>query len=155
MKYSKQFEETYNFYLRNINVFVFCGTLNPKHEAIYSKQGLSAKECFYCIESNGVNKPCCEPELLNSLLLCKASVNFQIKQWAESRAEGTLPLAEFSKTECISKNTNITKEDLNPIYVIDWQFGEPVKYSDIQTQYNLPSWVISAVEKQKYKFYKI
>lgn len=151
MRYSQNFDRDYNFYQNNINIFNFCGTLNPKHEAIYSENGYSAKECFYKIESEGINKGCYEPELLNSLLLTKASVNFQIKEWAQGRADGTLPLVEFSKRELSLMRDIPVNEDCT---VLEWINGEPVYHRDIETQYSLPEWVITAVENQKYKYYK-
>lgn len=141
MKYSKNFERDYQWYLKNLDEFNFCGTLNSKYEAI-SGGTRSAKECFYCIESEGKNYPCAEPELLNRLLLTKASINFQIKQWAEGRAEGTLPLSEFS-------NPNSTE-----LHTLEWVNGQPVYHKDIETQYGLLDWMVKAVENQKYKFYK-
>jgi len=149
-KYSKGFERDFNFYLDNIKSFNFCGTLNPKFEAIYSKNGLSAKEVFYSIQSEGKNKPCYEPALLNDLLLCQSSVNFQIKQWAEGRADSTLPLAELSKKRAQIKYP----DDFSKFSTLFWVNSEPVYFEDIQTQYSLPDWVIDAVENQKVKFYK-
>src|SRR5882672_1579770 len=95
-RFSKNFERDYNFYLSNMDNFNFCGTLIPKYSAI-SGGALSAKECFYLIESEGINRPCCDPHLLDRLLLCKAGVNFQIKQWVDGRIDGTLPLFELSQ----------------------------------------------------------
>jgi hypothetical protein len=82
MKYSKEFERDYNFYLSNIDNFTVCGT-KLKYEAIPDENGKTAKETFFYIDSSGKNLPCREPDLLNQLLLCKASVNFMIKQWAD------------------------------------------------------------------------
>lgn len=96
-QYSESFERDYAFYLKNIEEFTFCGTLLPKHQAIPNDNGLSAKEVFYLIDSQGKNKECCEPELLDKLLLCKAGVNFQIKQWAEGRHDATLPKSELTE----------------------------------------------------------
>jgi len=96
-EYSENFERDYNFYLNNLELFDFCGTLLPKHRAIKEDKGLSAKEVFYLIDSQGKNKECCEPELLDKLLLCKAGVNFQIKQWAEGRFDATLPSVELER----------------------------------------------------------
>lgn len=152
IKYSKAFERDYEFYLSNLDEFNFCGTLNPKHTAIYSSAGLAAKECFYFIESEGKNKPCREPELLNRLLLTKASVNFQIKEWAQGRADGTLPLVEFSKRHMAIKYAGVPiNEDCK---VLSWVNNEPVYYIDIETQFGLPEWVIDATEKQKVKLWK-
>ena len=92
MKYSKNFERDYNFYLKNRNVFNFCGG-QTKYQAIPDEKGYSAKECLLSIDSTGKNIPCCEPELLNKLLLCKASVNFNIKLWADGiKRETFLPM---------------------------------------------------------------
>ena len=101
-KYSSNFERDYSFYLLNKDIFNFCGTLIPKHSAISNENGKTAKEVFYSIDSQGKNIPCKEPELLNELLLCKGGVNFQIKLWAEGRADGTLPGIEFE--EIMNKN---------------------------------------------------
>ena len=96
-RYSPGFERDYLFYLSNICNFSFAGTMQPKYKAIPDPQGISAKEAFFFIDSSGKNKPCREPELLDSILLCKASVNFHIKMWAEGRAEGTIATHELRK----------------------------------------------------------
>lgn len=144
MKHSKGFERDYNFYLYNIGKFDFCGTLNPKHVAIADVNGLTAKECLYYIESQGKNKPCKEPELLNQLLLTKASVNFQIKQWAESVNDGSLFLFELSKDywRKLGGGEIDTK-------ILEWVDKEPVYFNDIQELYGLPEWVIKAVDNQR------
>jgi len=143
MKYSKGFERDYNFYLSNIGSFNFCGTLNPKHTAISGGE-LSAKECLYYIESEGKNKPCKEPGLLNQLLLTKAAVNFQIKQWSESVNDGTLFLFELSKDywRKLGGGEIETK-------ILEWVNKEPVYFNDIQELYGLPEWVIKAVDNQR------
>ena len=122
MKYSDKFERDYKLYLDNIGEFTFCGTLNPKHQAVFQENGKTAKQVFYEIDSQGKNSPTCEPELLDKLLLCKAGLNFQIKQWAEGRADGTLP----------------------------W-FDVYVSENSLQKEYNFPDWVLKAVELQKIK----
>ncbi len=160
-KYSPNFERDYQFYLKNLDNFTFCGTLLPKHVAIHNTKGVSAKEAFYQIESNGKNAPTFEPNLLNKLLLCKASVNFQIKQWAEGRADGTLPYSEFNGDgNTLEWITKIVKHKYFwwlPNFIKKF-FGiqdkeEPIAiYSEsIVKRYSLPSWVILAVEKQKNK----
>lgn len=146
-KYSKRFEQDYQFYLSSIGVFDFCGTLNPKFEAVPNGER-TAKECFYLIDSRGKNTPCSEPELLNQLLLTKAAINFQIKQWAEGFAEGTLPLAELSKSYCHKTLTAELIPKDNECLTLEWIDGEPVYHKDIQTQYNLPDWSIDAIVKQ-------
>lgn len=142
-KYSKGFERDYKFYLNGISRFTFCGTLSPTFEAIHDTNGKTAKEVFFMIESTGKNHPTCEPELLNSLLLCKASVNFMIKQWAEGRADGTLPFHEFAGDG----------------ETLEWEESEfngersvkPVYKKSLAVEYGLPEWAIRAVEMQKVK----
>ena len=109
MKYSKSFERDYNFYYNNRNVFNFCGG-QTNYQAVPDEKGFSAKECLFSIDSNGRNIPCFEPELLNELLLCKASVNFNIKLWADGVKRGTL----------LSMDLLEIQQDYNcPIWVIE------------------------------------
>lgn len=161
MKYSPNFERDYTFYLNNVDNFTFCGTLLPKHLAVYDKNGVTAKEAFYHIESSGKNKPTKEPDLLNKLLLCKASVNFQIKQWAEGRADGTLPHIEFNGDgETLEWQDVVIKHKYfwwlpnwikNIFKIQDKKDVIPVYKKSIAKEYNLPRWVIIAVEKQRDK----
>lgn len=102
MKYSENFERDYNWYLNNKEVFNFDGTkdyFNKKGENLvcHSESGFSAKECFYAYDTNGKVLPCKEPKLLYSILKCKGSINFNIKQWAEDRAKGYLGSVEFDE----------------------------------------------------------
>ena len=161
MKYSNNFDRDYNFYFNNRKIFIFCGTLDTKFNSIHAPNGVTAKEAFYFIDAQGKNKPTREPELLTELLLCKASINFHIKMWAESRADGTLPLVEFSKKRYIKAYSptkdfykeNVLSKRINEYCKIDDTLV--IKYHrDIQKQFNLPEWVIDAVENQKVKFYK-
>lgn len=158
-KYSDNYERDYKFYLENIHNFDFCGTLSPKYQAIPDENGRSAKEVFYLIDSTGKNSSCNEPELLNALLLCKAGVNFQIRQWSECRVDGTLPLIELSKKLLLERyltDENILHllEEMKSHKVIEWVNNEPIYFYDIQTKYGLPDWVIDAIEKQSLKIYK-
>lgn len=158
-KYSENFERDYKFYLENIKNFTFCGTLNPSHKAIPDKNGKTAKEAFFLIDSTGKNNPTCEPDLLNQLLLCKASVNFHIKQWAEGRAEGTLPFCEFAgKGETLEWETETIKHKyfwwlpvwLKKLFKIQDKVNPiPIYKKSIAAQYGLPNWAIKAVEMQK------
>lgn len=156
MVYSKGFERDYEFYLKNLDKFNFCGTLNPSFQAIAGGK-MSAKECFFHIESNGKNYPCIDAESLNRLLLTKASVNFQIKQWAEGISDGTLLLFELSirlwNERCNHEDKLIfdTKTAKNNLV---WENGEPVYYADIETQYGFPEWVAIAVLNQAKKTMK-
>jgi hypothetical protein len=158
--YSRKFERDYKFYYDNRYNFNFCGTLNPKFVALPDSEANNAKEVFYQLESNG-NKTstvlCSEAKLLNELLLCKGGINFQIKQWAEGRVDGTLSLYEFSKDYAnikynLSDEEKIYYEDIK---TLEWVNKEPVYHRDIQTQFGLPTWVIEAVEKQKDKLLKL
>ena len=125
MKYSKNFERDYNWYLSVSHIFLFDGSkdyFNKKGIELiqFDKDGKTAKECFYLYDSNGIIKPTCEPDKLKTLLKTKGSVNLHIKMYAEDRAKGNLPKIEFDK---------IIKE------------------------FDLPVWFIKAVEKQKHKYY--
>ena len=95
MKYSKNFERDYNWYLKYKDIFDFSGSPDSKELVIKDENGLTAKECFYYRDSTGVIKPTKEPILLAQIYKCKESINFHIKMWAETRAEGTLPKIEF------------------------------------------------------------
>ena len=102
MKYSKNFQRDYDWYLSVKDSFCFDGTdkyYNKKGVPLiqYDKNGKSAKECFYSYDSQGVIKPTNEPELLKTLLKTKGSVNLHIKMYAEDRAKGILPRIEFDK----------------------------------------------------------
>lgn len=140
--YSQNFERDYSFYLNNIQHFTFCGTMIPKFKAISEATGKTAKDVFYSIDSNGKNIPCREPELLDNLLLCKASVNFHIKQWAEGRVDGTLPYYELNG-------------DGNSL---EWEMDDdgnvvPVYDNSLSKKYGFPEWVIKAIEAQKIKLF--
>tara|TARA_R110000744_G_scaffold52493_1_gene112471 strand:+ start:491 stop:865 length:375 start_codon:yes stop_codon:yes gene_type:complete len=124
MKYSKNFERDYNWYLSVSHIFSFDGSkdyFNKKGIQLiqFDEEGKTAKECFYLYDSAGIIKQTCEPDKLKTLLKTKGSVNLHIKMYAEDRAKGTLPKMEFEK---------------------------------ICVEYDLPSWFINAVEKQKHKY---
>jgi hypothetical protein len=160
-KYSDNFERDNKFYFENIKHFNFCGTLTPKFEAIEDVNGKNAKEVFYLIDSTGKNYPTCEPKLLNELLMCKASVNFHIKQWAEGRADGTLPFSEFAGDgEALEWKIEIVKHKYfgwlpnwtKKIFSIeDKKNVTPIYQKCMAIRYGFPEWVIKAVEMQKIK----
>lgn len=104
MKYSSNFDRDYNWYFKNKDTFTFSGSI-PKKIQLGIK---TAKECFYIFDSQGKLEACSEPKLLQQILLCKESVNFQIKEWAQDRAKGYLPKIEFE---------NISHE----LGLLDWQ----------------------------------
>ena len=118
--FSPEFERDYTFYLTHKDVFTFAGSDLKKDKGVqfpgepepmqvdddgvlkplpftvpYSPTGKSAKVCFHQLDSTGKCKPCSEPELLVQLLTCKASINLNIKLWAQSRAEFTLSKEEL------------------------------------------------------------
>lgn len=94
-RYSSGFERDYTFYFANLDRFDFSGSPPPTVE--HDPQGPDAKRCFHVYDSTGKLRACREPELLQRLLLTKASVNFHIKQWAQGRSDGTFPGIEFAE----------------------------------------------------------
>lgn len=94
MKFSKNFERDYSWYLKYKNSFIFSGSPQKK---IKTGEKYNAKECFYLYDSQGKLEACTEPELLQQILLCKESINFQIKEWSQDRAKGYLPKTELKK----------------------------------------------------------
>lgn len=160
-KYSNNFERDYKFYFENIKHFNFCGTFTPKFEAIEDANGKTAKEVFFLIDSTGKNYPTCESKLLNELLTCKASVNFHIKQWAEGRADGTLPFYEFAGDgETLEWKVEMVKHKyfgwlpnwIKKIFSIqDKKNAIPIYEKCMAIRYGFPEWVIKAVEMQKIK----
>lgn len=136
MKYSKSNERDFLFYLKGRHVFHFSGTANPAYLPIYDKNGADGKKAFFSIDNNGKNILTKHPNLLTSLLLTKASVNFHIKMWAEGRTDGTLPLIEFSQRIAQQKYPHLNIE---------------MDGTDMENFLNLPEWVIKAVENQKSK----
>jgi len=68
---------------------------------VYDAKGASGKEAFYAWDSTGEVLPTRHPNLLHSLLKTKGSVNLHVKMYAQSRADGTLPLMEFSVRQAV------------------------------------------------------
>lgn len=124
------------WYLSNRNAFTFSGG-DIKYPQ-YEKSGLDGLKAFYVFDSTGKTEPTKHPELFYRLLKTKASLNFQIKQWAESRADGSLPGVLFSKRK------------MKEVYGDDFGNGD-----DIETEFNLPHWVVEAVENQKRHYYEL
>jgi len=128
MKFSKRFESDYAWYLSVSDVFNFDGKqfyYDKKGENIIQPiySGLTAKECFYWYDSQGVIKPCREPIKLKILLKTKGSVNLHIKMYAQDRAKAYLPKIEFDK---IIKELNL------PDWFVNAVEKQKVKY--------LPEW---------------
>lgn len=96
-KYSNSFERDYNWYLTYRGVFTFDGGGDFSRRIVVSPDGKDAKRCFHEFDSRGQIVPTKEPELLSEIYLCKGAINFNIKQWAEDRANGLLPRVEFDQ----------------------------------------------------------
>ena len=127
VKYSKNFDRDYNWYLSVSDIFSFDGTkdyYNKKGIELiqFDKNGKTAKECFYLYDTNGVIKPTCEPDKLKTLLKTKGSINLHIKMYAQDRANCSLPGIEFQQ---------MCKE------------------------WGAPEWCVKAVETQKMKHWPI
>lgn len=79
-RYNTNFERDYQFYLRHLEKFNFCGEKLPDWP--YDINGKLAKECFYIFDSRGVKLASSEPILVNKLIATKKAINMQIKEWA-------------------------------------------------------------------------
>lgn len=95
MKYSKNFERDFAWYLKYKDIFTFDGNANTSDKIIFSETGKSAKECFYIYDSQGKIIPTNDFELLFQLHKAKGSINFQIKEWCAGIKEGTFIINEF------------------------------------------------------------
>ena len=69
--------------------------MNPAKRKKLYRLGLAEEKKAAVAEVKPAPEPTKEPELLNQILLCKASVNFNIKMWAEDRGKGCLGKLEF------------------------------------------------------------
>ena len=86
MKYSKKFNRDYEFYLRNRSTFTFSGD-NCVHVPVNMEHGVSCKESFWSWDSSGKLLPTKEPSLLQSVIVCKKSINLHLKMWVEGYDE--------------------------------------------------------------------
>jgi len=82
MKFSRRFEEDWEFYLKNKTKFVFCGE-NVNWIPDLSKPIVSAKEAFFIYDTSGIKHPTLDERLLIEMIVCKKSVNFHIKMWTD------------------------------------------------------------------------
>lgn len=80
-RYSAAFNRDWEFYLVNSQKFTFCGSDVPEQN--YDPDGVDAKIAFYELDARGVVVPTNQPELLRTVIRCKKSINFNIKQWAD------------------------------------------------------------------------
>ena len=137
MKYSKKFNNTYDFYYN----WVFPSNFIELFENVdikFSKNGVSAKQAFYEYESNGYLLDTTEPKILGKLLAAKSQVNLMIKLWAEGLVECTLMPYEFSKKilECNKKELlqmGAKKEKIDKFFNI----------VTIEEELHLPQWVVN------------
>jgi len=98
MRYSKAFTRDFEFYLRHRHEYNFSGSEfdypNKMEMVISSTDGVTSKKALFDAE-NGYITPTKHPVTLKVLLKAKASINLQIKMWAQGRADFTLPKIEF------------------------------------------------------------
>lgn len=81
--------------------FTFTGgklRFKEKSDSIsYEVNGLDGFSAYHRNESEGIILSTKHPNILMTLFTVKASLNFQIKEWAQDRANGLLPKIEFLK----------------------------------------------------------
>lgn len=152
MKYSKRFNKDFNWYLKVRNHFTFSGDILRKDghplDIEFSLSGVDGKQAYHTYDSTGKLLPTKHPNLLRVLLKTKASVNFQVKQWAIDRAKGELSKVEFMSDVSIfckkpwSWYVNENKSDER------WFLEQSIEFD-----LGLPEWVVNAVESQKSKYY--
>lgn len=92
MKYTKKFNDYYEFYLLNSSYFNFCGR---EICVEYSCNGVSAKEAFYQFDTNGKHVATSEIDEYTNVMRCKASINFHIKMWAEGFLDINMTIDEY------------------------------------------------------------
>lgn len=63
----------------------------------YDRNGRNGIDAFFLFDSNGKIVPTKHPNIFQTLLKVKGSVNLHVKMWAEDRARGYLPKLEFEK----------------------------------------------------------
>lgn len=101
MIYSDNFNRDWDWYSYNHKEFNFSGSqfdYPRKHKmVVYDKNGVDAKEAFYNWETYGEITPTKHPRILKAILKAKASINLNIKMWAEDRGNGLLPGIEFKQ----------------------------------------------------------
>lgn len=165
MKFSAEFERDYNFYLENKDQFNFSGSDAKKTYGIqlpgetgtfaipYSEQGKSAKICFHKLDGAGKKVPCSEPNLLIEILTCKASLNLNIKTWAQSRAEYTLSKEELSgmmiemkAPEWVFKAVENQKDKIIKDWVRTQKYKEHPFYADAIYRNGMDDYIENEVE---------
>ncbi len=99
MRYSKNFNRDFSWYLSVRSIFQFSGS-NDK-EVIKDNNGVSGKKAFFLYDSQGKLVPTKHPKLLSTLIRTKASVNLHRKLYKEDIDAGLYPRIEF-RAFCIS-----------------------------------------------------
>ncbi len=94
MKYSKNFNRDFEWYLSVRKLFNFDGYDDWEY-VVYDKNGVDGKKAFHIYDSLGKVAATKHPNILHTLLKTKGSVNLHIKMYAEDRAKGLFPLIEF------------------------------------------------------------
>lgn len=61
----------------------------------YNRNGVDAKLWFYTLDSTGKSLPCKQPMLAKTILRCKKSVNWQIKEWTQGYDDCLIGVDEY------------------------------------------------------------
>jgi hypothetical protein len=93
----KEVLEQIKWYFSLRKKFNFDG--KPFEEVVFDRNGIDGVTLFYNVDSRGkrVLKPTRHPNIYQSLMKTKSSINLHIKMYAEDRAKGILPKIEFEK----------------------------------------------------------
>lgn len=109
--------------IRVRQAFTFTGgklRFKYKTDAInHNLNGCNGFIAYFKNESTGQIPPTRHPNILNTLFTVKASLNFQINEWAEDRASGLLPRICFD---------DIVKELQLPEWVVRAVENQKVTY---------------------------
>jgi hypothetical protein len=95
MKISSKFRREFEFYVQYPKMIGTVVSAGLEQQSSSNTDSTSALEAFYALDSYGKRLPCAEPEILAAAIAGKASVNLQVKMWAEGLAEATFTAAEL------------------------------------------------------------
>ena len=100
------------------------------------------KFVFFILDSEGKNNFCSEPQLLVEILTCKASINLQIKQWAQGRSEYILSKNEIEEytnyykcPEWVLISVESQKEKILKEWIADKKYLQHSFYKDALSFY--------------------
>ena len=82
-KKKELWRDDYNFYLANMDKFMFFGDHLNHTQFKEDANGKPADMAFKALDSQGKVIACKEVDLLKGVMTCKKSINFHIKLWAE------------------------------------------------------------------------